>query len=35
MRLVCREWCAEEDDEDEYRGDREGDGQDKRKEGGL
>ena len=35
VRLVRCERCAEEDDEDEYGGDRESDGEDEREEGGL
>ena len=35
MRLVRCERRAEEDDEDEDGGDREGDGEDEREEGGL
>ena len=35
MRLVCCKRCAKENDEDEDGGDREGDGEDEREEGGL
>jgi hypothetical protein len=35
VRLVGCERCAEEDDEDEDGGDREGDSEDEREEGGL